>query len=124
MKLIVRVTNTLYTCLHVILPLGMKYRYAKQWGIHCVSAQWFHDSVETGYSMPEANYDVDKEGQGGDGREEGGEGASGASRKRYVGTMFQNYEQSCTVLLLILHLVALYSLVYINVCENPCSILT
>ena len=60
----------------------MKYRYAKQWGIHCVSAQWFHDSVETGYSMPEADYDVDKEGQGGDGREEG-EGASGASRKRY-----------------------------------------
>ena len=69
----------------------MKYRYAKQWGIHCVSAQWFHDSVEAGYSMPEADYDVDKEGQGGDGREEGGEGASGTSRKRYVTSMFDRY---------------------------------
>ena len=59
----------------------MKYRYAKQWGIHCVSAQWFDDSVETGYSMPEGDYDVDKE-QGGDG--EDGERASGTSRKRYV----------------------------------------
>jgi hypothetical protein len=71
-----------YMCMYVV---GMKYRYAKQWGIHCVSAQWFHDSVEAGYSMPEADYDVDKEGQGGDGREEGGgEGASasGTTRKR------------------------------------------
>lgn len=51
-----------------------------------MSAQWFHDSVETGYSMPEADYDVDKEGQAGGGREGGGEGvsASGTSRKRYV----------------------------------------
>ena len=61
--------------------LGMKYRYAKQWGIHCVSAQWFHDSVEAGYSMPEDDYDVDKE-QGGDG--EDGERANGTSRKRCV----------------------------------------
>ena len=63
--------------------LGMKYRYmyAKQWGIHCVSAQWFHDSVEAGYSMPEGDYAVDKE-HGGAG--EDGEGANGTSRKRYM----------------------------------------
>ena len=71
----------------------MKYRYAKQWGIHCVSAQWFHDSVEAGYSMPEADYDVDKEGQGGDGREEGGEGASGTSRKRYVIIIISTFDK-------------------------------
>ena len=41
-----------------------------------MSAQWFHDSVEAGYSMPEPDYDVDKE--------QGGESASGTSRKRYV----------------------------------------
>ena len=57
----------------------MKYRYAKQWGIHCVSAKWFHDSVEAGYSMPEGEYDVDKE-QGVTG--EDGEGASETNRKR------------------------------------------
>ena len=69
-----------------------------------MSAQWFHDSVETGYSMPEADYDMDKEGQGGGGREGGGEGASGTSRKRLCCIMCQNYIQSCTVLLLILRL--------------------
>ena len=46
-----------------------------------MSAQWFHDSVEAGYSMPEPDYDVDRE-QGGAG--EGGENANGTSRKRYV----------------------------------------
>ena len=56
--------------------LGTKYRYAKQWGIHCVSAQWFHDSVEAGYSMPEVDYDVDREQEG------AGEEGGGASRKR------------------------------------------
>ena len=65
----------------LILFLGMKYRYAKQWGIHCVSAQWFHDSVEAGYSMPEGDYDVDKE-KGGAGVD--GESVSGTSRKRYI----------------------------------------
>ena len=63
--------------------LGTKYRYAKQWGIHCVSVQWFHDSVDGGYSMPEGDYDVDKEQQGGAG-EKDGEGSSGTSRKRYL----------------------------------------
>ena len=59
----------------------MKYRYAKQWGIHCVTAQWFHDSVEAGYCLAEEDYDVDREGG-----EVGGacETASGTTRKRYV----------------------------------------
>ena len=57
----------------------MKYRYAKQWGIHCVSAQWFHDSVETGYSMPEKDYDVDRETSGAG---EDGKSTSGTNRKR------------------------------------------
>ena len=57
----------------------MKYRYAKQWGIHCVTAQWFHDSVESGYSMAEGDYDVDKE-QGK--AREAEESAGGTGRKR------------------------------------------
>ena len=56
----------------------MKYRYAKQWGIHCVTAKWFHDSVEAGYSMTEGDYDIDRE------PGEAGEGDNGTSRKRYV----------------------------------------
>ena len=63
--------------LHTYNTLGMKYWYAKQWGIHCVSAQWFHDSVEAGYSMSEGDNDVDKE-QGGAG--EDGDGIT--NRKR------------------------------------------
>lgn len=74
-------------CTCVLHPLGTKYRYAKQWGIHCVSAQWFHDSVEAGYSMLEVDYDVDRE-QGGEAgeKEDGDEGetARGTGRKRYV----------------------------------------
>ena len=62
--------------------LGTKYRYAKQWGIHCVSVQWFHDSVDGGYSMPEGEYDVDKE--QGEAGVKGEESTSGTSRKRYV----------------------------------------
>ena len=60
----------------------MKYRYAKQWGVHCVTAQWFHDSVAAGYSMPEEDYDVDRE--RGEGREAGEGGTNGTSRKRYA----------------------------------------
>ena len=62
-------------------PAGMKYRYAKQWGVHCVTVQWFHDSVAAGYSMPEEDYDVDQE--RGEGRAASEGGASGTSRKRY-----------------------------------------
>ena len=69
-------------CTCVLHSLGTKYRYAKQWGIHCVSAQWFHDSVEAGYSMPEGDYDVDKE--QGEAGEEGRENSRGTSRKRYM----------------------------------------
>lgn len=76
----------MYIYVHVYLSYfvpvsyaGMKYRYARQWGIRCVSDQWFHDSVAAGYSMAEEEYDVDKEaGEGG----EGGEGANETSRKR------------------------------------------
>ena len=59
----------------------MKYKYAKQWGIHCVVAKWFHDSVEAGYCLPEEGYNVDREGSEGG---EDGEDANRTNRKRYV----------------------------------------
>ena len=87
----VQVHHACHVCM--LHSLGMKYRYAKQWGIHCVSAQWFHDSVEAGYSMPEVDYDVDRE-QGGEAgeKEDGNEGetARGTGRKRYVQLIMTN----------------------------------
>ena len=68
----------------------MKYKYAKQWGIHCVVAKWFHDSVEAGYCLPEEGYDVDSEGgEGGEGGgpSESGEDTNRANRKRYCCVM-------------------------------------
>lgn len=42
-----------------MLLLGAKYKYAKQWKMYCVTAQWFYDSVECGYCMPEEDYSVE-----------------------------------------------------------------
>ena len=41
---------------------GTKYRYARQWKMYCVTPQWFNDSMECGYCMPEVEYDVDGSG--------------------------------------------------------------
>ncbi|KAH7041536.1 uncharacterized protein B0I36DRAFT_312983 [Microdochium trichocladiopsis] len=38
-------------------PEGKKYRAAKNWGIHTVSIEWLHDSVERGMILSEACYD-------------------------------------------------------------------
>jgi len=58
--------NLTKRCSHLIsrVPQGIKYRYALEWGIHCVSVHWFFDSInlqvcadETQYFLPmsEAN---------------------------------------------------------------------
>lgn len=71
-----------YLYILFLFPVALKYRYAKQWGsVHCVSAKWFHDSVDAGYCLDEGDYDVDKEGMAGGGASETGDGTS---RKRYV----------------------------------------
>ena len=49
---------------HVLLSIGTKYKFAQQWQIHCVSPQWFHDSVERGYCQSEEGYAVGGGGQG------------------------------------------------------------
>ena len=82
----------------------MKYRYAKQWGIHCVTAKWFHDSVEAGYSMTEGDYDIDRE------PGEAGEGDNGTSRKRYV-----------TINHLIRSCIPSYNIIYITCMYIVCS---
>ncbi len=41
---------------------GAKFKFAQQWGMKCVTPQWFHDSVDAGYCMPEDTYTVDSGG--------------------------------------------------------------
>ncbi|KAJ1337263.1 DNA replication regulator DPB11 [Microdochium nivale] len=45
------------THLITYLPEGKKYRAAKNWGIHTVSVEWLHDSVERGMILMEQCYD-------------------------------------------------------------------
>jgi hypothetical protein len=49
-------------CTHLLSeqPRGLKYTYARDWGIHCVRTAWFYDSIkkkicqdETAYYLPE-----------------------------------------------------------------------
>ncbi|XP_064393637.1 DNA topoisomerase 2-binding protein 1-A-like isoform X3 [Halichondria panicea] len=51
-------------CTHLLVgnKSSTKYRYARQWKMHCVTSQWFYDSVDCGYCMPEVEYDVDGSG--------------------------------------------------------------
>lgn len=42
--------------------LGAKFKFAQQWGMKCVGPQWFHDSLDAGYCMPEDLYTVDSGG--------------------------------------------------------------
>uniref|UniRef100_A0A8C6YQX6 DNA topoisomerase II binding protein 1 n=1 Tax=Nothoprocta perdicaria TaxID=30464 RepID=A0A8C6YQX6_NOTPE len=48
-------------CTHLIVqePKGQKYECAKKWNVHCVSVQWFSDSIEKGFSQDETMYKVE-----------------------------------------------------------------
>ncbi|XP_064907805.1 DNA topoisomerase 2-binding protein 1 isoform X2 [Columba livia] len=48
-------------CTHLIVqePKGQKYVCAKKWNVHCVSVQWFSDSIEKGFCQDEAMYKVE-----------------------------------------------------------------
>ncbi|KFP76853.1 DNA topoisomerase 2-binding protein 1 [Apaloderma vittatum] len=48
-------------CTHLIVqePKGQKYECAKKWNVHCVSLQWFSDSIEKGFCQDEAIYKVE-----------------------------------------------------------------
>ncbi|XP_007935164.1 DNA topoisomerase 2-binding protein 1 [Orycteropus afer afer] len=45
-------------CTHLIVqePKGQKYECAKKWNVHCVTTQWFFDSVEKGFCQDESIY--------------------------------------------------------------------
>ncbi|XP_006169340.1 DNA topoisomerase 2-binding protein 1 isoform X2 [Tupaia chinensis] len=45
-------------CTHLIVqePKGQKYECAKRWNVHCVTMQWFFDSVEKGFCQDESMY--------------------------------------------------------------------
>ena len=46
------------TCTHLLVntPKGMKYDSARRWNIHCVSTQWFYESIQYGYCLDESNF--------------------------------------------------------------------
>ncbi|XP_045153750.1 DNA topoisomerase 2-binding protein 1 [Echinops telfairi] len=48
-------------CTHLIVqePKGQKYECAKRWNVHCVTPQWFFDSVEKGFCQDESIYKTD-----------------------------------------------------------------
>ncbi|NXH13564.1 TOPB1 protein, partial [Bucco capensis] len=48
-------------CTHLIVqePKGQKYECAKKWNVHCVSLQWFSDSIERGYCQDETMYKIE-----------------------------------------------------------------
>ncbi|NXD77020.1 TOPB1 protein, partial [Halcyon senegalensis] len=48
-------------CTHLIVqePKGQKYECAKKWNVHCVSVQWFSDSIEKGYCQDETIYKIE-----------------------------------------------------------------
>ncbi|XP_064443598.1 DNA topoisomerase 2-binding protein 1 isoform X3 [Mirounga angustirostris] len=45
-------------CTHLIVqePKGQKYECAKRWNVHCVTTQWFFDSVDRGFCQDESIY--------------------------------------------------------------------
>ncbi|XP_077158778.1 DNA topoisomerase 2-binding protein 1 isoform X2 [Paroedura picta] len=47
-------------CTHLIVqdPKGPKYECARRWNVHCVSIQWFFDSIEKGFCQNESMYTV------------------------------------------------------------------
>ncbi|XP_054671859.1 DNA topoisomerase 2-binding protein 1 isoform X2 [Grus americana] len=48
-------------CTHLIVqePKGQKYACAKKWNVHCVSVQWFSDSIEKGFCQDETIYRIE-----------------------------------------------------------------
>lgn len=48
------------TCTHLLveIPRGEKYEYARKWNLHCVSVQWFFDSIDCGFCLDELHYYV------------------------------------------------------------------
>ncbi|NXK45234.1 TOPB1 protein, partial [Chauna torquata] len=48
-------------CTHLIVqePKGQKYECAKKWNVHCVSVQWFSDSIERGFCQDETIYKIE-----------------------------------------------------------------
>lgn len=46
------------TCTHLLVdtPRGEKYEYARRWSLHCVSTQWFYDSIQTGFCCDESDF--------------------------------------------------------------------
>lgn len=45
-------------CTHLLSqrPSGLKYDYAIDWGLHCVTLNWFFDSIKSGICEEEKNY--------------------------------------------------------------------
>lgn len=50
--------NLTKRCTHLLAryPHGIKYRYAVEWGIHCISVDWFFDSINEQRCLDENNY--------------------------------------------------------------------
>ncbi|XP_041322350.1 DNA topoisomerase 2-binding protein 1 isoform X2 [Pyrgilauda ruficollis] len=48
-------------CTHLIVqePKGQKYECAKKWNVHCVSVQWFSDSIKKGFCQDETMYKIE-----------------------------------------------------------------
>lgn len=40
----------------LILSTGQKYECARKWNVHCVSIQWFFDSIEKSFCQDESMY--------------------------------------------------------------------
>lgn len=38
---------------------GQKYECAKKWNVHCVSVQWFSDSIKKGFCQDEMMYKIE-----------------------------------------------------------------
>lgn len=50
--------NLTKRCTHLLsrYPRGIKYRYAMEWGIHCVSMDWFLESINRQGCVDESKY--------------------------------------------------------------------
>ncbi|XP_010560342.1 PREDICTED: DNA topoisomerase 2-binding protein 1 [Haliaeetus leucocephalus] len=48
-------------CTHLIVqePKGQKYECARKWNVHCVSVQWFSDSIAKGFCQDETIYKIE-----------------------------------------------------------------
>jgi len=53
--------NLTKRCTHLLsrVPSGIKYRYALEWGIHCISLAWFFDSVNRHVCLNERDFELE-----------------------------------------------------------------